>query len=261
MNNNYYSLSWTVRYFTNFLIKLVCWCLRQKKPRGLDYKLVVSYKNNNNCLLAQLCCKYGSDKWSIYQLPESFEKPYSWLPHTYADYYSRLFSHCRQSIKSIFECWLGTNNEKLPSSMGKNGKPWASLRVWRDYFPNACIFGADIDKDILFEEERIRTFYIDQLDPLAINLFWGKIQKTEFDFMIDDWLHTFDAGICLFHNSVWKLAATGIYVIEDVCLSDLWKYKIYFSDKNFIVDYVNLYRPNTNLWDNNLVVIRKNISM
>ena len=48
------------------------------------------------------------------------------------------------------------------------GKPGASLRVWRDYFPNAIIYGADIDKDILFAEERIKTFYIDQLDPVAI---------------------------------------------------------------------------------------------
>lgn len=220
---------------------------------------MVNYKSNNNCLLAQLCTKYGSDKWAIYHSSTSFERPYNWEPHTYTDYYSRLFSHCRQEIKSVFECWLGTNNEKLPSSMGKNGKPWASLRVWRDYFPNADIFGVDIDKDILFQEERIRTFYIDQRDPVSINLFWEKIKNIEFDFMVDDWLHTFDAAICLFQNCVWHLGVNGIYVIEDVRLADLWKYKIFFNDKNYIVDYVKLFGPNTNSWGNNLVVIRKNI--
>jgi hypothetical protein len=78
-----------------------------------------------------------------------------------------LFSR-RQHIKKFFECGLGTNNPNLLSSMGSMGKPGASLRVWRDYFLNAIIYGADIDKDILFAEEKIKTFYIDQLDSVAI---------------------------------------------------------------------------------------------
>ena len=39
--------------------------------------------------------------------------------------------------------------------MGSEGVPLASLRAWRDYFKNANIYGADIDKGILKDEERI----------------------------------------------------------------------------------------------------------
>ena len=35
-------------------------------------------------------------------------------------------------------------------NMTASGKPGASLRVWRDYFNNAQVIGADIDKRILF---------------------------------------------------------------------------------------------------------------
>ena len=52
--------------------------------------------------------------------------------------------------------------------MTSTGKPGASLKVWKDYFKNAKIFGADIDKRILFQEERINTYEVNQLDPSSI---------------------------------------------------------------------------------------------
>ena len=38
----------------------------------------------------------------------------------------------------------------------------ASLYMWQEYFPNAEIFGADVDKRILFNEGRIKTYFVDQ---------------------------------------------------------------------------------------------------
>src|SRR3546814_2496627 len=52
--------------------------------------------------------------------------------------------------------------------MGVHGKPGASLRVWRDYFPKAEIVGFDIDENILFQEDRIRTFACDQASPDSV---------------------------------------------------------------------------------------------
>src|SRR6476620_5978044 len=138
---------------------------------GLDYKFIVYHKKNKKDLVSTLCDVHGSDKGEI----KTSGHPYPWPSHTYADFYSRQFSHCRHSIKNIFECGLGTNNANIPSSMGSEGKPGASLRLWRDYFPNAMVYGADIDRDILFEEERIKTFYIDQLNPEAIKVFWRQV--------------------------------------------------------------------------------------
>ena len=46
--------------------------------------------------------------------------------------------------------------------MGEKYNPGSSLRALRDYFPNANIFGADIDKNIVNDQNRIKTFYVDQ---------------------------------------------------------------------------------------------------
>jgi hypothetical protein len=141
--------------------------------------------------------------------------------------------------------------------MGQAGKPGASLRVWRDYFPNAEIFGADVDETILFNEPRIRTFHVDQTSKNSIDKMWNAIGVSDFDLMIDDGLHTFDAGRSLFENSVAKLSPTGQYIIEDVAAYEMLQYKALFSQTSFKVEYVNLNRPSVNLDRNNLVVIRR----
>lgn len=221
--------------------------------RAFDYRGVFRYHKNRHCELSALCDQYGSDKGEI--VPTGH--PYPWPAHTYADFYQRLWGHCRPFVKKVFECGLGTNNPSFPSSMGTQGKPGASLRVWRDYFPNAQIYGADIDKAVLFSEPRIHTDYLDQLNPDSIAAYWEAVRVRDFDWMIDDGLHTFAAGSCLFQHSIARLASHGIYLIEDVSQPDLLEYQRYFQDQDYQVDYVSLYRPNHTLGDNNVVVIRK----
>lgn len=220
---------------------------------GLGFRTTSYFAKNRHSVLSALCDQYGSDKGEL--RPDGH--PYPWPSHNYADYYEMLFRHCRHSITKVFECGLGTNNPILPSSMTEKGKPGASLRVWRDYFPNAQIYGADIDRDILFTEERIKTHYIDQREPKAIEAYWQQVGETDFDFMLDDGLHVFEAGSCLFTHSIHHLASHGIYVIEDVTPTDLLRYKEFFGKTAYIVDYVTLQRPRLALGDNSLVVIRK----
>jgi hypothetical protein len=104
---------------------------------------------------------------------------------------------------------------------GVNGKPGASLRAWREYFPQAQIYGADIDRDILFAEDRIQTFWTDQRDPKAIRELWHQLDGVSFDVMIDDGLHEAPANICFFMESFHKLKPGGIYVIEDILPHDI----------------------------------------
>ena len=59
--------------------------------------------------------------------------------------------------------------------MTVNGKPDASLRVWKDFFPYAKIYGGDIDSDTLFTEDRILTYHVDQFDNFSIKNMWSKI--------------------------------------------------------------------------------------
>jgi hypothetical protein len=216
------------------------------------FSYTVFYEKDPTNYLAELCDKYGCDKGEI----KTTGHPYRWPSHTYADFMSSRFGHCRETIRRVFECGLGSNNPNLPSNMGTLGRPGASLRVWRDYFPNAMIFGGDIDPSILVEEERIKTFYVDQTSKTAIEELWHQIGVSDFQLMIDDGLHKFEAGICLFENSISKLATNGYYIIEDVHPYNMLRYKSYFSETKFKVEYVSLNRPGIPLGDNQLVVIR-----
>jgi hypothetical protein len=203
--------------------------------------------------LNSLCDKYGTDKGEI----KSSGHPYPWPSHTYADLLERYFDHCREYILNVFECGLGTNNPNIRSSMGINGRPGASLRVWREYFPNARIYGADVDTSILFKEDRIETFFVDQTNPQSVAQLFQEIKVVDFDLMIDDGLHTYDAGICLLENSFSKLKINGLYIIEDVSIQNMLLFKSYFSNHHYKVDFVNLYRKNVSINDNSLIVIRR----
>jgi hypothetical protein len=216
------------------------------------HRVLSFYRKNYKCELSRLCEFYGSDKAENEALGHSL----GWQTHSYADYYSSLFSHCRLTPTKVFECGIGTNNPNLASSMGVNGKPGASLRAWRDYFPHATIYGADIDRDILFEEPRIKTYYVDQLNPESINHMWSEVAVTDFDLMVDDGLHTFEAGWTLFSNSISMLAQHGVYVIEDVSVPDLREYDKIFSRLNYRVEFISLNGPGKALGRGNLVVIR-----
>jgi hypothetical protein len=136
------------------------------------------------------------------------------------------------------------------------------LRLWRDYFPNANIIGIDIDKEVLFQEDRIETFYCDQTNSNSIKDFIKKsnLLPSSCDIIIDDGLHEFEAGKTLFEGLIDSLSSDGIYVIEDVNHVDYIAYKDYFieSSQKYHAHFFNLHRPNqAHDGNNRLVVIRK----
>ena len=157
---------------------------------------------------------------------------------------------------------MGTNNTSIPSNMGKHGKPGASLRGWKKFFQNSNIFGADIDRDILFEEERIKTYWCDQTSPEAIKNMWNdKSLPESFDIIIEDGLHTFEANKIFFENSIHKLKKGGVFIIEDIRYDSLllfrkllidWESK--YLDCSFFLNKL----PNVNnRVDNNIIVVFK----
>ena len=224
-----------------------------------NYEFYFSYAKNENAQINKLCDVYGTDKGES----KNDKHPYEWKSHNYADLYEMLFRCSRKNVQLLIECGIGTNNVNLESSMGLNGKPGASLRMWRDFFPSARIIGVDIDKEILFNEERIETFYCDQLKKKSIKKFieQSNLHQNSADIIIDDGLHSFKASVSFFEVMIKFLNEDGIYLIEDINPNDMFLFKDYFSNmlEKFTVHFIKGSRPNaSNGGDNRLILIFKN---
>lgn len=234
----------------------------------LAEKIIFSYLKqeffNARTPMCKLFAEYGSDKST-------------W--HNYTNLYDSLFKNFGLVDKeiNIFELGLGSNNPNIKSNMGVNGKPGASLRAFAEYFPEGKIYGANIDKDILFQTDRIKTFYCDQTIPEVIRDMWNQIPE-EFDIIIDDGLHEAHANITFFENSFHKLKKGGIYIIEDILNYDVYPLEKFLQHHVADCDFktimhlpmhpgwahdpsiVNVYNPTIpkiNIWDNNLAIIVK----
>lgn len=149
--------------------------------------------------LGALLDKYTSDKAT---------------PHKYHHLYAHLMGARREEALNIFEVGLGSNNPAVTGSMpGRaTASVGASLRAWRDFFPRASVYGADVDRGCLFDEARIRTFYVDQTQPetfMALGL-------PELDLVIDDGLHSPHANLATLAFGMRKMRPWGAIVIEDV---------------------------------------------
>lgn len=149
--------------------------------------------------LKNLFNQYGSDKSQR---------------HDYHHVYGRILKNSK-SIQTILEIGLGTNNTDVVSNMGEAGKPGASLRAFRDFAPHAAIFGADIDQRILFEEERIKTYWVDQTDLSSFAELEQKIPN-DADLIIDDGLHSPNANIAVILFALKKIRIGGWVVVEDI---------------------------------------------
>jgi predicted O-methyltransferase YrrM len=223
-------------------------------PSNTYINIFAEFDVNLATPLCEIMEVYGSDKGNI-----SNGSGRDW--HNYTKYYNAIFSKLRHAPLRLFELGLGTNNVKLPSNMGENGKPGASLFGWRKYFSKGTIFGADIDKSILFHDDRISTFYCDQTTPNIIHDLWENIElKDNFDIIIDDGLHEFYANKCFFENSIHKLNPNGVFIIEDVLLKDIVLYESQINDwkfmyPNLIFRVINI-PHHLNIYDNCLIVVQ-----
>jgi len=108
--------------------------------------------------------------------------------------------------------------------MGSFGKPGASVRAFRDFFKKAKIFGTDIDKNILFKEKRIKTYYANQTNLRSLENLFKKV-GSNFDLIIDDGLHASYANINMIVGSLKFLKKNGFLIIEDIPYRtiNIWK--------------------------------------
>lgn len=183
--------------------------------------------------------------------------------HNYSTLYAKLFSHLKNEKINVFELGLGTNNVDVPSNMGRFGTPGASLNGWKIYFPNASVYGGDIDKRILFNNDRIKTFYCDQRDEKCIKEMFSNndLKDVQFDIIIEDGLHQFGANHTFLVNSIDKLKKGGIFIVEDLSkeTQDAFRKILPELKAKFSLNYIDIVvLPSPiNDYDNSLLVIEK----
>lgn len=120
---------------------------------------------------------------------------------TYADIYEKYFREKKNDNLVILE--LGV----------KNG---ASLKAYREYFPNAIIYGLDIDPSCIQYNDPNNNIFIEiisQIDEDKINNF---IKDKNFDIIIDDASHVNKFTIISFNLLFESLNSNGLYIIEDL---------------------------------------------
>jgi len=150
-------------------------------------------------VLATGFAKYGSDKST---------------GHDYHNVYGPILAR-QGTVRAILEVGLGTNNTDTVSNMGARGMPGASLRAFRDHCASAKIYGADIDRRVLFSENGIETFFVDQTKMETFDILGEKI-SSKLDLIIDDGLHSPSANLTVLRFGMQHVSEDGWIVIEDI---------------------------------------------
>ena len=187
--------------------------------------------------LERIAYSYGTDKC-----------PQIKVHHT--EWYFKEFKDRRDSVKKVFEMGVGGSPDNLMANPGY--RRGASLYMWRDFFPNAQIYGIDVLPQLVFKKDRIETFLCDQTDKKRLLEIFDKI-GTDFDLVIDDASHRVLSQItsCLIIMPLLKKGA--VYIIEDVR----------GGKKGFILGHLKEYNceviepPKMASRDDRLIVVRK----
>ena len=138
--------------------------------------------------LCEIGHKYGTDK-----CPQ--------IKHSFTPFYYSLLKD--KNIKKVLELGIGDGG---------------SLRMWKEFFPDAKIYGIDIDKTRLITEENIETFLCDGTNEKEVLKILQKT-GTDIDLFIDDGSHIYEDQISAC-KIIKPLLKTTTYIIEDVTHPD-----------------------------------------
>jgi hypothetical protein len=176
--------------------------------------------------------------------------------HGYERIYSKFFE-TYQNVSSIqlLEIGIGTNSHGLISSMGRNGKPGASLITFAEFDSRINVTGADIDRRILFTANRVKCFFIDQTELKSYDTLVAQVGITQFDFIIDDGLHSTEANLNSLIFAQNHLTPGGYLIIEDIPDNSLpvWDVVIgVMRSKGFEISVTRATRCNVVIFRNSL---------
>ncbi len=117
--------------------------------------------------------------------------------HQYVDLYEDLLAPYRRTYTRVLEIGIYKG---------------ASLLMWRDFFPNAEVFGLDIET-VEVPGPRITTLHGDQSDPDVL----ARLRSLgPFDLIVDDGSHKAEHILASFAGLFDSVKPGGFYVIEDM---------------------------------------------
>lgn len=163
----------------------------------VDYLL--AYKRSR---LIDLCNAAGSDKGTEARCGRGF-------PHCYAIDYAELFRPFRKDSFNLLEIGLDA------SSGGGGPRDAPSLRVWREFFPKASLYGYDIDDFSFFRQDRTITFQGDQASRKDLERFI-ETSGQAFRLVIDDGSHASSHQQISLATLFRQVEPGGLYVVEDL---------------------------------------------
>ncbi len=147
------------------------------------------------CLLAE---KYGADKCPA-------------IGHQYTPFYYEYLKDRKDTIKKVLEVGVGN---KRQIRLIPNGVIGASLKMWRDFFPNSFVYGADISPESIIEDVRLKTYYCNEMVKEDVEKLIATI-GSDIDLVVDDASHHIDSQITLFKNLMPLLDKGVTYIVED----------------------------------------------
>lgn len=165
--------------------------------------------------------------------------------HGYSNLYALLLHPLVSQTKvRILEIGLGTNRTSVPSNMGTGGVPGASLRAWASFSKSIEVVGLDIDTEVLFQEPRISTHFVDQLNQDSWLDIPEKLLEGGFDLVIDDGLHAPLANLNTIISTISLLKKRATIVIEDIPERSLpvWALVNHFIKPNFNMEVIQFER-------------------
>jgi hypothetical protein len=129
------------------------------------------------------------------------------VPHCYALEYFRLFEASREEAFSLLEIGLDKHHPPLDAP---------SLRAWREFSPNADLYGFDVNDFAFFQQERTHTFCGDQSSHDDLQRFLDESDRPKFRIVVDDGSHASSHQQISLATLFGHVEPGGVYVIEDL---------------------------------------------
>ena len=133
--------------------------------------------------------------------------------HSYLEVYDVLLKSKKHSALNVLEVGIGDGNQGAT-----NG---GSIKLWKDYFPNATVHALDILPinriwDGIKGDPRIQLYA--SFDAYNANLVKTNFadKNLKFDFVIDDGPHSLESIVSFINLYLPLLTNDGILIIEDI---------------------------------------------